>query len=42
MVDLLAFAIFVTSLFGNSVVWRGHEYRLQWDGRMISDGERLP
>jgi ceramide glucosyltransferase len=33
--DLLAFAKWFLSFFGNRVQWRGHRYRLQPGGRMI-------
>ncbi len=33
--DLLGFAFWIAGFFGNSIVWRGHEYRLDRQGRAI-------
>ena len=32
--DLAAFAVYLTSFFGASVMWRGHRYRVQQDGTL--------
>ena len=37
MRDLLSFAVYVCSLFGGNVVWRGSRYRIAADGSLISD-----
>ena len=33
--DLAAFAVYVASFFGGTIVWRGHRYRLQPDGTLL-------
>jgi ceramide glucosyltransferase len=33
--DLAAFAVYVTSFFGGTVVWRGHRYRVHSDGTLF-------
>ena len=33
--DVLAFAVFVWSFFGNAVSWRGLEYRVSHDGNLV-------
>jgi ceramide glucosyltransferase len=33
--DLAAFAVYVMSFFGGTIVWRGHRYRLQPDGTLL-------
>jgi ceramide glucosyltransferase len=33
--DLMAFAIYVASFFGGTVVWRGQRYRIQPDGTLL-------
>lgn len=33
--DLLAFAIYVASFFGGTIVWRGQRYRIQSDGTLL-------
>jgi ceramide glucosyltransferase len=35
--DLLSFGLFIASFCGKKVVWRGEEFRLAADGRLISD-----
>jgi ceramide glucosyltransferase len=35
--DLLQFAIWMSAFFGNHIVWRGHRFRLQRDGRLVRD-----
>ena len=35
--DLLSFAVYVWSLFGGNVVWRGSRYRIAADGSLLSD-----
>ncbi len=35
--DLLSFAVFVRSLFGGTVGWRGASYRVSWSGRLMPD-----
>ena len=38
--DLLSFAVYVWSLFGTAVDWRGAAYRVSWDGRLMPDRKR--
>ncbi|WP_371824226.1 bacteriohopanetetrol glucosamine biosynthesis glycosyltransferase HpnI [Methylosinus sp. KRF6] len=38
--DLLSFAVFVTSLFGHSVEWRGTTLEMRRNGKIQSDGNR--
>ena len=33
--DLAAFAVYLTSFFGASVIWRGQRYRVQQDGTLL-------
>jgi ceramide glucosyltransferase len=33
--DLAAFAVYVVSFFGGTIIWRGQRYRLQPDGTML-------
>ncbi len=35
--DIVSFAVFIGSLFGHSVVWRGHAYTIQDDGTVKND-----
>jgi len=35
--DLLSFAVFVCSLFGDAVSWKGSDYRVESDGRLIPE-----
>jgi ceramide glucosyltransferase len=35
--DLLSFAVFITSFFGASVTWKGHDYRVTSEGNLIPD-----
>src|SRR5207237_2142808 len=37
--DLLSFAIFVASFFGNQVIWRGQRYSVRRDGTLVHIGE---
>jgi ceramide glucosyltransferase len=38
--DLVTFAIYVASLAGSSVTWRGYRYRVAQDGTMAEDTAR--
>ena len=33
--DLMGFAFWLCSFFGNTIVWRGQRYRLEMDGLMV-------
>lgn len=35
--DLLQVALWICAFFGNHIVWRGHRFRLQRDGRLVRD-----
>ena len=37
--DMLSFAIFVASFFGNDVTWRGQRYNVREDGSLVCAGE---
>jgi ceramide glucosyltransferase len=37
--DLLSFAVFVGSFLGNSIAWRDRRFRLEADGRLVTNGE---
>jgi ceramide glucosyltransferase len=37
--DLAAFAVYVMSLFGGTVVWRGHRYRVRSDGTLFQTSQ---
>ncbi len=39
--DLFAFAVWITGLFGNRVMWRGKELQLDREGRILQQGGRL-
>lgn len=40
--DLLSFAVYLRSLFGGAVTWKGHDYRVRSDGSLVSQGGRPP
>jgi ceramide glucosyltransferase len=40
--DALSFAVFVTSFFGRTVVWRDELLRVEASGRMTADGDKAP
>lgn len=41
--DLLSFTFWMVGFFGDTIVWRGHKYRLLSDGRLLaSKAERAP
>jgi ceramide glucosyltransferase len=39
--DLIAFAIYVTSFFGATVYWRGADYRVASNGKLIEGDGKL-
>jgi ceramide glucosyltransferase len=39
--DLLSFSVYVCSLFGTAVDWRGTAYKVCWDGRLVPDGRQV-
>jgi ceramide glucosyltransferase len=39
---LFSFAVFVRSLFGGRLTWRGHDFALMSDGTLLPDGDRSP